>query len=372
MKIGVPKERSRHEHRVGLTPFGVSRLTSLGHEVYVERDAGKDAHFGNEDYAKAGATIVYSSEEAYGRADLVTRVGPLSADEVHLLRPESTVCGFLHLAVASRDSVQRLVERRISMIGWEIVGDGSGGHPVLAALSEIAGAMLVHTAGHLLETEQGGRGVIIGGVAGIAPATVVILGAGTVGRTAAEHFLALGAHVILMDHDVSKLRVALEHSCRTAVTAVASPRNVARFSKIADVVIGAVLVPGGRAPYLVTEEMIRGMKPGSVVMDVSIDQGGCIETSRPTSPDQPTFSVHGVTHFCVPNMTANAPRTGSRAMSLAALPFLARLAEEGLESALSKDPGLARGVYTYRGRLVNDLAAAALGLPPARLSDLLS
>ncbi len=372
MKIGVPKETLRHEHRVGLTPFGVSRLTSLGHEVYVERDAGKDAHFDNEDYVKAGATIVYSSEEAYGRADMVCRVGALTADEVHLLRPETTVCGFLHLAVASKETIQRLTERRVSMIGYEIVGGDNGRRPVLAALSEIAGHMVVHTAGHLLETGSGGRGVIIGSIPGIAPATVVVLGAGTVGRAAAQHFLSLGAHVILMDQDIGKLRLALEHATRNVVTAVSSPRNLARFTQIADVVVGAVLVPGARAPFLVTEEMVRNMKPGSVIVDLSIDQGGCVETSRPTTADHPTYKVHGVTHFCVPNMTANAPRTASRAMTLAALPFLTRLAEEGVESALRRDAGLARGTYTYRGRLVNDVAAAALGLAPARLSDLLS
>jgi alanine dehydrogenase len=371
MKIGVPKETLRHEHRVGLTPFGVSRLTSLGHEVYVERDAGKDAHFENEDYVKAGATVVYSSEEAYGRADLVCRVGSLTADEVHLLRPETTICGFLHLAIASKETMQRLTERRISMVGWEIVGD-NGRRPVLAALSEIAGHMVVHTAGHLLETGSGGRGVIIGSIPGIAPATVVILGAGTVGRTASQHFLALGAHVILMDQDISKLRLALEHQSRNVVTAVSSPRNLARFTQIADVVLGCVLVPGARAPFLVSEEMVSRMKPGSVILDLSIDQGGCVETSRPTTADHPTYKAHGVTHYCVPNMTANAPRTASRAMTLAALPFVTRLAEEGLEAGLRRDPGLARGTYTYRGRLVNEVAAAALGLAPARLSDLLS
>lgn len=371
MKIGVPRETLRHEHRVGLTPFGTSRLTSLGHEVYIERDAGIHAHFANEDYAKAGATVVYSADEVYGRADIVCRIGALAGDEVAMLRPESTVLAFHHLAVAPRDIVARLVERRISLIGYEII-EHDGTRPVLAALSEVAGNMLFHTAGHLLEKEQGGRGVILGGVPGIPPATVVILGAGTVGRTAANRFIAQGAHVVLMDHNMANLRRALEHSCTSAVTAMSSPRNVARFSRIADVVVGCVLVPGARAPYLVSEEMVRNMKPGSVIIDLSIDQGGCVETSRPTSPDNPTFKVHGVTHYCVPNMTANAPRTASRAMTLSALPFVTRLAGEGVEAALRADAGLAHGAYLYRGRVVNSVAAAALGLPPARLSDLLS
>ncbi len=372
MKIGVPKETLRHEHRVGLTPFGVSRLTHLGHEVLVERDAGKDAHFDNEDFVKAGARIVYSSDEAYGRADVVCRVGALSSEEADMLRPESTVCGFHHLAVAPRDVVQKLTLRRISAIGYEIIQNAAGDRPVLAALSEIAGHMVVQTAGHLLETGQGGRGVILGGVPGIAPATVVILGAGTVGRTAAEQFLGVGAHVILMDIDLDKLRTAVLHSSRDLVTSVASTRNLTRFTSIADVLVGAVLVPGARSPFLVTEEMVRNMKPGSVVIDLSIDQGGCVETSRPTTVDHPTFKVHGVTHFCVPNMTANAPRTASRAMTLSALPFVVKLAEEGIESALRTDAGLAKGCFLYRGRFVNETAATSLGLPPARLSDLLS
>jgi alanine dehydrogenase len=372
MKIGVPKETLRHEHRVGLTPFGVSRLTNLGHEVFIERDAGKDAHFENEDFAKVGAKIVYSAEEAYGRADIVCRVSALSSDEANLLRPESTVCGFHHLAVAPREVVQKVVERRVSMIGYEIVQDTKGERPILAALSEIAGHMVVQTAGHLLETGQGGRGVILGGVPGIAPATIVILGAGTAGRTAADQFMGIGAHVILMDNDLDKLRLAASRTSHDLVTLVASPRNLTRFTAIADVLVGAVLVPGARAPFLVTEEMVRNMKPGSAILDLSIDQGGCVETSRPTTSDHPTFKVQGVTHYCVPNMTTNAPRTASRAMALAAQSLLLRLAEEGLETALRSDPGLAKGCYLYRGRMVNETAASALGIAPARLSDLLS
>lgn len=372
MKIGVPKENLRHEFRVGLTPFGISRLTNLGHEVFIERDAGIHAHFSNEDFSKAGANVVYTAEEVYGRADMICRVGSLSIEEATLLRPQTMVVGFHHLAIAPREVVQLLIERKASLIGYEVITNPAGQRPVLAALSEIAGHMVVHTAGHLLEHGQGGRGVILSSIAGIPPATVLILGAGKVGRTAAEHFISLGAHVILLDNDLEKLREAMEHSCHHAVTAVSSPRNLERFTAIADVTIGAVLVPGARAPFLVTEEMVRKMKPGSVIIDLSIDQGGCVETSRPTNPESPTFQVHGVTHFCVPNMTANSPRTASRAMTLAALPYLTRLAEEGVESAIRTEPALARGTYIYRGHLVNEVAAASLGMPATRLTDLLS
>ncbi len=372
MKIGVPKETLRHEHRVGLTPFAVSRLTGLGHEIFIERGAGKDAHFVEDDFTRAGAQIVYSAEEAFGRADMVCRVGSMSPEEVKLLPPESVVCGFHHLAVATRDSVQQLIDRRVTMIGYEIIHDAAGNRPVLASLSEIAGHMLIQTAGHLLQHEQGGRGIILGGVPGVPPATVLILGAGIVGRAACAHFTAAGAHVILMDQDLEKLRDAMAHTCHNAVTVVSNPRNLERFTPIADVLVGAILIPGARAPFLVTEEMVRKMKPGSVILDVSIDQGGCVETSRPTTPDHPTFQVHGVTHYCVPNMTANAPRAASRGLALAALPHITRLAEDGIEAALKADPGLARGVYMHRGKMVNQVAADALGLPASRLADLLA
>ncbi|MCE5245490.1 MAG: alanine dehydrogenase [Candidatus Polarisedimenticolia bacterium] len=371
MKIGVPKETLRHEHRVGLTPFGVSKLVDLGHDVFVQSDAGAAAHFADADYAQAGATIVYNADEVFGRADVVAKVGALSADEMALLRAETTILGFHHLAVAGKEVVQAMVDRRLTMIGYEICEDARGGRPVLAALSEIAGHMVIHVAGHLLETSQGGRGVLLGGVAGVAPATVLVLGAGVVGRTAASHLLALGAHVILLDSDLAKLRDAIERGCHDAVTAVSSPRNILRFAPVADVVVGAVLVPGGRAPFLIGEEMVKSMKSGSVIIDLAVDQGGCVETSRPTTPEQPTYKVHGVTHYCVPNMTTNVPRSASRALGLAALPLITRLAESGPEAALRADAGLARGAYSFRGRMVNELAAKALGLAPSRLNDLL-
>ena len=372
MRIGIPRETSRHEHRVGLTPFGVSRLVNLGHEVYIERGAGKDCHFTDEDYEEAGAHVVYSTDEAYQRAELVCRVGTLTAEDVERMPAGLTVAGFLHVAMTPRAVVDKLAEKEITLLGYEVLEADKGGRPVLRSLSEIAGQMVVHCAAHLLEYESGGRGVILGGVPGIAPATVVILGAGTVGRRAACLALAAGAHVIVLDTDLDKMRRAMGENCRHVVTALATPRNLRRFTAIADVLIGAVAIPGGRAPFLVTEEMVRQMKPGSVILDVSIDQGGCVETSRPTTPDNPTFKVHGVTHFCVPNMTANAPRTASRALTIAALPFLVRIAGEGLETALAASPGLRQGIYMYRGRMVNELAAAALGLSPTRLGDLLS
>ncbi|MBP7149184.1 MAG: alanine dehydrogenase [Acidobacteria bacterium] len=372
MKIGVPKETLRHEHRVGLTRFAVSRLSNLGHEVYVEHDAGRDSHFSDEDYQGVGAQIVYTSDEVCARADLICRVGAPGASDVAMLGRGATVLGFLHLAVMPREVIAQLAEREVTMIGYEVIQEADGSHPVLRALSEIGGHMAVHTAARLLEHEAGGRGLVLGGVPGVPPATVVILGAGTVGRTAARLAQASGAHVILMDADMRQLHGIHDVAgCPSTVTVLATQGNLERYTAIADVLIGAVLVPGARAPYLVTSEMVQKMKPGSVILDLSIDQGGCVETSRPTTPDNPTFKAHGVTHFCVPNMTANVPRTASRAMVLTALPYLTQIAERGVEQALRHDAGLAKGVYMYRGRVVHEPAAEALGVSPHRLADLL-
>lgn len=371
MQIGVPKEIHRGEHRAGLSPFGVARLVRYGHEVYVQTGAGEDSHFSDEDYRAAGAGIVFDEDEVYQRADLVCRVGAMAPDEIERLKPASTVCGFLHLAVQPKELVGALSDRSLTLIGWELVEDGGGDRPLLVAFSEIAGRMAVHTAAHLLEHESGGRGLILGGAPGIPPATVLVLGAGNLGRTAAAQAVATGAHVIVVDADVARLRRVQESLCGHAATAIASERNLEKYTAIADVVIGAVLIPGGRAPYLVTEPMVKGMKAGSVILDLSIDQGGCVETSRPTRPDHPTFVAHRVIHYCVPNMTTNVPRTATRALTISALPWIMKLAGEGVDAAARSDAGLARGMYMYEGRVVNEAAAHALGVQHEVLSRLL-
>ena len=371
MNIGVPKETHSHEHRVGLTPFGAARLVNLGPKVFVQTGAGEDSHFRDDDYAQAGATIVFSADEAYQRADIVCRVSALDSEEADLVRPGSVVVGFHHLAVAPRELVVGLSEKKVTMVGYEVIEDGDGHRPVLTALSEVAGQMVVHKASQLLEHESGGRGLVLGGTPGMAPATVVILGAGTVGKTAARIAVAGGAHVVILDTDMEKLRDVMEACGGHVVTAMATRRTLTRFTAIADVVIGAVLIPGGRAPFLVTEEMVREMKRGSVIMDISIDQGGCVETSRPTPPDSPYFQLHGVTHYCVPNMTANAPRSASRVLMLAGLPYVVRLAGDGVQEALRADPGLGAGIYLYEGRMVNEQAAHALGIEHQSLHELL-
>lgn len=371
MILGVPREDHHHEHRVGLTPSAVGHLTRAGHTVMVEKDAGAAAHFADHHYQGAGARIVYSREEAYRRADLLCRVSAVPKSEMDLLSPGTTICGFHHLAVKPRDQVERYMELETTLVGYEILENAAGERPVLLPISEMAGHMAVHLAADLLQNERGGRGILLGNVPGVPPPTVLILGAGTVGRTAATHALASGAHVILTDDDLSKLRAASRAVEGQLVTAVAGMERLERFTAIADVVIGAVLVPGARAPWLVSGAMVKGMKRGSVIIDLSIDQGGCVETSRPTHLGTSTFVTHDVVHYCVPNLTANIPRTASRALTNAALPHLRALADQGLEACLRLRPGLAKGLYLYRGEMVHPPVAEALGLEARSLDELL-
>ncbi len=371
MVIGIPREIHRHEHRVGLSPFAVSQLTAEGHTVFVERDAGVAAHFFDRDFEDAGAQVVYSSEEVYHRADLVCRVSRPSTQELPLLKPGGVIMAFQHLAVVPRETIDHLMELEATIIGYEVIEDKTGDFPVLNPFSEMAGYMAIPLAAHYLQTEKGGRGILIGNVPGVPPATVLILGAGTVGLAAARSALGDGAHVLVVDNDMNQLRDLSHHLIGRPVTAIATKERLARYSEIADVVIGAVLVPGERAPLLITEEMVKRMKPGSVVIDVSIDQGGCVGTSRPTTIDQPTFKVHNVVHYCVSNMTANVPRTASRVMTNAALPYVKALAHKGVAAALKDDPSLAGAVHIYRGTMVHPGLAEHFGIPHTPLEEVL-
>jgi alanine dehydrogenase len=371
VNFGVPRETGRHERRVGLTPWATGQLVAAGNRVVVERDAGRAAKFSDREYQEAGASVVYSHEEAFKRADVVCAVGLLSKDELDLLQPGSVLCGFQHLVVAPRGVVARLAELEVTAIGYELVETAEGQRGILTTMSEMAGQMAVFTAAHYLQNEQGGRGSLLAHVPGIPSPTVLILGAGTVGRSAASRALASGAHVIMLDEDLAKLRDVSNQLGAQVVTEVATTDRLARYTAVADVVIGAILIPGARAPLLITEEMVKGMRAGSVIIDVSIDQGGCVETSRPTTLEDPVFIMHNVVHYCVPNMTANVARTASRALSDVLLRPLRALAAKGVDGALREDPGLAAGVYLYRGQLVNETLAGALGKPAASLVGLL-
>ena len=369
MRIGIPRETSRNEHRVGLTPFAVQSLCTAGNKVYVEHEAGTDCLFSDDDYTQAGAKVVYNTDEVFGRADLVCRIGSLTNDEIDMLQPNGAVCGFLQLAVAPRDNITRLIEKRITAVGYELV-ERKGRRTVLVALAEIAGRLAIHSAAHLLQTGQGGRGLLLGGVPGIPPATVVVLGAGTGGLAAAKLAAACGAHVIILDADIDRLRQAQTEVPGQPATSLASERNISRFTAIADVLVGAALTPGASSSVVVTEKMVERMKPGSVIYDMSIGLGGCIETSRPTTLEDPTFQLHGVTHFCVPNMTAAVPRTASRATTASALPYLTALCERGVDVALREDQGLARGIYIHRGKVPHPNIARLAGVDPTPLAKL--
>jgi alanine dehydrogenase len=371
MIVGVPYEEHGQEHRVGLSPFAVARLAQLGHTVLVERNAGDAAHFRDAHYQDAGAKIVYSCEEVLRRSDLVCCVARLTPEQTVMLQRGSTVLGFQHLAVAPESQIQSLHERGATLIGYEIIEDASGDLPVLSPFTEMAGHMVLQIAARYLQAEEGGRGILLGSIPCVAPPTVLILGAGRVGHAVAQHAIDAGAHTIVIDSDVTKLRHLHEASSGRVVTVVAGDDRLEKYTAIADVVVGAVLIPGGRAPFVVSEDMVKGMKQGSVIIDVSIDQGGCVETSRPTTISDPVFSAHGVTHYCVPNMTANVPRTASRALSSAALKYVVEIAEKGIDGALRADRGLARGAYFYRGNLVQERIGDLLGLSVTPIEQLL-
>ncbi|MFN3928625.1 MAG: alanine dehydrogenase [Thermoflexus sp.] len=362
MHIGIPKERRPEEYRVSLTPAGVEMLIRAGHTVWVESGAGLGAGFTDEDYRRVGAQIVYSGPEVYGRADLVVKVARPTQEEFEWLREGQTLMGFLHLAAARRDKIDLLLQRRITAIAYETVQADDGSLPILAPISTIAGRMAAHVAATLLQNDRGGKGILLGGAPGVPPAEVVILGAGVVGSNAARAFVGMGASVYVLDKDIRRLQ-RLEELCGArVVTMISHPYNLRKVVRFADVLIGAVLVPGARAPILVTREMVQTMKPRALIMDISIDQGGCVETSRPTTHRDPTFVEEGVIHYAVPNMTGVLGRTATHALTNALWPFLEEIAQVGLEEALARNPALARGVNTRDGRIVHPELARVLAM----------
>ena len=349
MNIGVLRERGPFDRRVALTPAIVRRLTSSDNAVWVESGAGDGAMFPDDEYLRAGAQIAYSPAEVIQRADLLPKIARPTAEELSLCRPHIALMAFYHMAVADRAVRDALAERCLTAIGCEIVEQDDGTLPVLSAISEIAGQMTVPIAAHLLRSSSGGRGILLGGTPGVPPARIVILGAGAVGFSAIRSAAAAGATVAAFDRDPRKLRHAMEH-IPGIETCLADEDSIAEGVAAADVVIGAILVAGTRTPHVVTREMVDTMKPGSAVIDVSIDQGGCVETSRPTTLAEPTFVYRGVTHFCVPNFTADLGRSSSVAIAQAMLPYLLSIARHGVEVAIEECPDLARGVYLLRGR----------------------
>lgn len=370
MLIGVPKEIKDNENRVSTTPAGVAEYVHHGHSVIVERSAGAGSGFPDEEYASAGASIVATHEDVFARADMIIKVKEPISSEYSLLRRDQILYTYLHLA-AEEALTRVLVDQGVASVAYETVQLPDRSLPLLAPMSEVAGRMSVHVGAQYLMKTYGGRGLLLGGVAGVPPAKVVVVGGGIVGTNAAQIALGMGAEVTIIDLNIERLRY-LDHVLHGRLTTLASNRhNVSEAVANADLVIGAVLIPGARAPKLVTKDMVAQMRPGSVIVDVAIDQGGCIETMKPTTHSSPTFVVDGVVHYGVTNMPGAVPRTSTLALSNVTTPFGLKLADMGLEKAVSADPALARGVNVYRGRITYQSVADALGLTYTPLSDLL-
>jgi len=367
MEFGIPKEVRDLEMRVGLAPSGVHSLVKSGHIVYVESNAGLGAGFNDEDFRAAGAMIVYTAAEVYGRSDVVAKLSRPTKEEHALFRPGQMIFSFLHLSVASPDLFEALAEKEITAVAYEMIEEDNGDLPVLIAASQVAGRFTPTIAGHLLRSDRGipgqqqGRGILLSGIPGVPPAAVVIIGGGTLGVNAASAFMGLGAEVIVLDRNLRKLQYIDERFNGRITTMFANKYNLKRAVTFADVLLGAVLIPGQRAPILVTREMVKTMRPGSVIIDFSIDEGGCVETSRPTTLRDPSYLLEGVVHYCVPNMTSVVARTTSYAVTNAALPYLRALGEYGLIGALHRESALVRGINLYQGNLADPTVAAALG-----------
>jgi len=368
--VGVPTEIKSDENRVAITPDGVRELEQHGIDVLLEAGAGAGSHIPDDDYQRAGAEIVIDPTEVWERADLVCKVKEPQENEFALLRPDLTLFTYLHLA-AYPTVAEALLEHGVTAIAYETVQLESGALPLLAPMSEVAGRMSVQIGAHFLESHNGGRGVLLGGAPGVRPAHVVVLGAGNVGWNAAWMAAGLQAEVDLLDKNIDRLRF-IDQIQMGRITTVTSNKGVReRVVAEADLVIGAVLVPGGRAPTMVTEDMVRSMKPGAVVVDIAIDQGGCIETAHETYHHDPVYERHGVIHYAVGNIPGAVPNTSTKALTNATLPYLAELTRLGVPEATRCDPSLALGVNAAGGTMVNATVAEALGRPCSDVHEVL-
>lgn len=374
MRVGIPTEVKNNEYRVAITPIGVHELVAHGHDVVIQSGAGAGSSLGDADYAAAGATIVASAEEAWGTAggvDLVLKVKEPVAEEYHRIREGQTLFTYLHLA-ADKPLTEELLARKVTGLAYETVQLPSGGLPLLYPMSEVAGCLAPQVGAHSLMRAQGGRGVLMGGVGGVANAKVVIIGAGVSGQNAANIALGMGADVTLLDTDLDKLRMSFWRY-NNRVHGLASSKLTLEQQVIeADLVIGAVLIPGAAAPKLVSNELVSRMKPGSVLVDIAVDQGGCFEDTRPTTHADPTFQVHGSTFYCVANMPGAVPHTSTYALTNATLPYVVALADKGWRDACRADGSLALGLNTHDGRLTNAPVGEAVGIASVPLADALA
>lgn len=370
MLIGVPKEIKVHEYRVGLTPTGVKELTRQAHQVLVETTAGQGIGFSDGDYQAAGAEIVANAEAVYGRAEMIVKVKEPQAQECEQLDAGQLLFAYLHLA-ADRPQTDALLASGCTAIAFETVTAEGGGLPLLAPMSEVAGRMSIQAGAHCLEKAQGGCGVLMGGVPGVAPASVVIIGGGVVGENAARMAAGLGAQVMIFDRSIPRLKQLDAQFGGRVQTQFSTTDSLERAVLAADLVVGAVLIPGAAAPKLVSRQMVTAMQSGSVLVDVAIDQGGCFETSHATTHSDPTYVVDGVVHYCVANMPGAVARTSAQALENATLPYTQALAGKGWLKALRDDPHLAAGLNVHAGQITCVGVAAAFGLPLIPMENIL-
>ncbi|MGI4852667.1 MAG: alanine dehydrogenase [Janthinobacterium lividum] len=360
MIVGVPKETKDHESRVGITPGGVHALVAAGHTVLVQTGAGDLSAFPDDDYQNAGAEIVGSAYDVWRLADMVVKVKEPTEKEYSHFREGLLLFTYLHLAPLP-GLTDKLLEKKVNAIAYETVRDSAGTLPLLTPMSEVAGRLSVQVGATFLQKSHGGRGVLLGGVPGTVPGTVVIIGGGIVGTNAAKMALGLGAKVTIVDLSLSRLREIDDIFNGRVYTLASNPYNIARAAAEADLLIGGVLIPGRSAPKLVTAEMVKGMKKGAVIVDVAIDQGGCIETARPTTHTDPSYVVDGVVHYCVTNMPAAVPNTSTLALTNATFPYVMTLANKGAAAAIREDAGIAEGVNTFAGQLTYKAVAESQG-----------
>jgi alanine dehydrogenase len=370
MTIGVPKEVKDHEARVGLLPSGVKALTEAGHKVLAQASAGVGSSLPDEEYAHAGATIVSTAAELWTKSDLVVKVKEPQPSEYGFLRPGLTLFTYLHLAPLP-ELTDKLLEARVNSVAYETIRESDNSLPLLTPMSEVAGRMAVQVGAQYLEAPMGGRGILLGGVPGVAPANVVILGGGVVGHNSAKMAVGLGAHVTIIDRNLERLRELDDIYSSQIVTLASNDYTIRESLKHADLVVGAVLIPGASAPKLVRRDMLPTMKKGSVIVDVAIDQGGCVETAHATSHSDPIYFVDGVLHYCVSNMPAAVPHTSTFALNNATFPYLLELANRGLKGAVEKSNAIREGVNTFEGQIVYPAVAESQGKKWNALSTIL-
>ena len=370
MIIGIPTEIKDNEYRVGMVPAGVHALIDAGHTVHIQKGAGEGSGFPDEEYISVGATVLPDAKSVYSQSEMIIKVKEPIEPEYDLMQEDQILFTYLHLAPVP-DLTRVLLDRKVIGIAYETITDRHGGLPLLAPMSEVAGRLSVQVGAYFLMRPYGGRGVLPGGVPGVPPADVIIIGGGIVGLNAAKMALGLGANVTILEKDLDRMRYLDDIFHGNIMTLASNQLMLENALQRADMLIGAVLIPGASAPKLVTREHLKIMKNGSVIVDVSVDQGGCAETTKPTTHSQPTYTIDGVVHYCVANMPGSVPRTSTLALTNATLPYALQLAGKGVSRAIKDDPGLALGVNTYKGTMTCEAVASSQNIPYQPIEELI-